>query len=57
MFCLQLGNDNKNNVPIIIFGSTCTIPITEVLYDPKISVNNKKVISAVLSCSIFQIGT
>ena len=40
ILCLQLGNDNKNNFPKIIFVLTSTTPITEVLHDPEISIDN-----------------
>ena len=35
------------------FPSITSTPITRVLHDPKISVSNNDIISAVLSCSIF----
>ena len=57
ILCLRLGNDNKNNFLKIVFVSTSTTSITEVLREPDISVNNNESISAVLSCSIFHSGT
>ena len=55
ILCQQIGNNNKNNFPKVIFVFTFTTPITEVLHDPEIPVGNKKLISAVLSFSIFHI--